>query len=201
MAGKKQQKTKENGQKMDYENLDIADIMSQIKRKNSPSSEDRKGKDEERDISRETENQDILPQTGIESRSKIKKFLQKIMKPVSPLIKLMVFPVHQEAMNALSQLDQTNRRLDHLYQEQMKMMKSLEENLYRLNDRLDVMSGDSDRAQEVIKLLHNLAHNIVVEMTKLKIEEESLKTKTRSLEKSLELVEWKEKALEKKILQ
>jgi len=123
------------------------------------------------------------------------------MKPVSPLIKLMVFPVHQEAMNALSQLDQTNRRLDHLYQEQMKMMKSLEENLYRLNDRLDVMSGDSDRAQEVIKLLHNLAHNIVVEMTKLKIEEESLKTKTRSLEKSLELVEWKEKALEKKILQ
>ena len=201
MAGKKQQKTKENGQKMDYENLDIADIMSQIKRKNSPSSEDRKGKDEERDISRETENQDIPPETGMESRSKIKKFLQKIMKPVSPLIKLMVFPVHQEAMNALSQLDQTNRRLDHLYQEQMKMMKSLEENLYRLNDRLDVMSGDSDRAQEVIKLLHNLAHNIVVEMTKLKIEEESLKTKTRSLEKSLELVEWKEKALEKKILQ
>jgi hypothetical protein len=200
MAGTTKKGTKDIKFEIDYEDLDVAEVMSRVKEKSVSLGGMRKnpGKEVQADVSKVPMNS---PSAGVDSKSRMKKILQKMMKPFAPLIKLLVFPVHQEVMNALDQLDQTNRRLDRFYQEQMKMMKNLEQNLYRQNDRLDDMSGDSDRAQEYIKLLHNLAHNLVVEMTKLKIEEENLKIKTRSLEKSLEMIEWKEKALEKKILQ
>ncbi|MFC2168813.1 hypothetical protein ACFLRW_07495, partial [Acidobacteriota bacterium] len=60
---------------------------------------------------------------------------------------------------------------------------------------------DLTTAKEYIKLLHNLSHNIVVEMTKLKIEEENLKIRTRILEKDFEHLKSREKALENRISQ
>jgi hypothetical protein len=52
---------------------------------------------------------------------------------------------------------------------------------------------------EYTKLLHSLSHNVVVEMSKLKIEEEGLKLKTRIMEKDFENLRSKEQALEHKV--
>ncbi len=101
------------------------------------------------------------------------------MKPFSPIIKLLVLPVHQELRETICILDRTNKRLD-------------------------VMSdfiNETGRAKEYAKLLHNLSHNIVVEMTKLKIEEENLKIRIRILEKDFEHLKSREKALESRINQ
>ena len=55
--------------------------------------------------------------------------------------------------------------------------------------------------RETVKLLHNLAHNLVVELTKLKVEEEALKSKARVLEKELEMLAKREKSIEKKVFE
>jgi hypothetical protein len=55
--------------------------------------------------------------------------------------------------------------------------------------------------RETVKLLHNLAHNLVVELTKLKVEEEALKSKARVLEKELEMLGKREKSIEKKVFE
>jgi len=68
------------------------------------------------------------------------------------------------------------------------------------NERVDGAYGDIQRAMEFLKLLHNLSHNIVVELSKLKIEEEGLKLKTRIMEKDFEFLGRREKALEKEFL-
>ncbi len=55
--------------------------------------------------------------------------------------------------------------------------------------------------RETVKLLHNLGHNLVLELTKLKVEEEALKSKVRVLEKELEMLGKREKAIEKRVLE
>ncbi len=52
---------------------------------------------------------------------------------------------------------------------------------------------------EYIKLLHNTANNMIVELSKLKIEEELLKTKIKVLEDKMEFLENRERAIEKKL--
>jgi hypothetical protein len=68
------------------------------------------------------------------------------------------------------------------------------------NERVDGAYGEIQRSMEFVKLLHNLSHNIVVELSKLKIEEEGLKLKTRVMEKDFEFLGRRERALEKEIL-
>ena len=62
---------------------------------------------------------------------------------------------------------------------------------------MDVAYDNLNRTMEYTKLLHSLSHNIVVELSKLKIEEETLKGKTRIMEKDFEFLGRREKALEK----
>jgi hypothetical protein len=68
------------------------------------------------------------------------------------------------------------------------------------NERVDDAYDEIQRAMEFVKLLHNLSHNLVVELSKLKIEEESLKLKTRVMEKDFEFLGRREKALEKELV-
>lgn len=68
------------------------------------------------------------------------------------------------------------------------------------NERVDGAYAEIQRSLEFVKLLHNLSHNIVVEMSKLKIEEEGLKLKTRVMEKDFEFLGRRERALEKELL-
>jgi hypothetical protein len=63
----------------------------------------------------------------------------------------------------------------------------------RKKDRIVLQSS------EYIRLLHNTMHNMIVEASKLRIEEELLKTKIRILEDKMEFLENRERALEKKL--
>jgi hypothetical protein len=63
------------------------------------------------------------------------------------------------------------------------------------------VSGGLNTARENTKLLHTLAHNLVVELTKLRIEYETLKSKMRIMEKDFEVLGKREKALEKRVIE
>jgi regulator of replication initiation timing len=67
--------------------------------------------------------------------------------------------------------------------------------------RIDDVSGGLNTARENTKLLHTLAHNLVVELTKLRIEYETLKSKMRIMEKDFEVLGKREKALEKRVIE
>jgi hypothetical protein len=129
------------------------------------------------------------------------------MKPFSPLIKLAVLPVHHELTETIKTLDATNRKVNYLREKldsdlsQLgdSLNEKIEETDKAVNKRLDLAFDDIGRIKEYTRLLHSLSHNIVVELTKLKIEEESHKIKSRILEKDFELLEKRERALEERI--
>lgn len=170
----KGRKLKEGEIRIDYENIDVADIMDQIKKK--AAQRPKKTKEELR-------REDFLTPASLlaveleapGAKAKAKRLLLKITRPFAPLIKLFVFPVYAEFREMVLILDQTNRRVDLLNQKLMSMM-------------------------EYTKILHSLSHNIVVELSKLKIEEENLKLKTRIMEKDFAFLGKREKALEKQLL-
>ena len=124
------------------------------------------------------ENQVPLPQPdSLSMQERARGVLLRLMSPLKPLIKLLILPVAEEHRQTVLLLDQTNRRIDLLERDRERLARS----------------------QEYTKLLHQLYHNLVVEMSKLKIEEETLKTKVRILEKDFELLGKRERALEKEI--
>ncbi len=166
--------------RIDYDHLDVSDIMGQIKKKidSRPKDESVSSVSEKKMQAESSLNPPEFEESGF-SPSKTKRRMLKLMKPFSPIIKLLVLPVHQELRETICILDRTNKRLD-------------------------VMSdfiNETGRAKEYAKLLHNLSHNIVVEMTKLKIEEENLKIRIRILEKDFEHLKSREKALESRVNQ
>lgn len=103
-------------------------------------------------------------------KSLIKTVLFKLARPFKPLIKALIHESYQDLMI------ETYERLDRLEQEE----------------------GDQ-RKIEYIKLLYGLSHNIVVELTKLKIEVEDLRVKISILEKDFENFKKRERALEKRV--
>jgi len=104
--------------------------------------------------------------------------------------------------------DALNRRVDvlgedlsnTLKEEFKKTNKKIGQVSETINKRLDVLFADLEKTMEYTKLLHSLSHNIVVELSKLKIEEEDLKIKTRIMEKDFEFLGMRERALEKLIV-
>jgi hypothetical protein len=155
---------------IDYERIDVAGIMDQIKEQTA--SEDRKAPDASRTKPPAAKDRDPAAGPG-----RIRQVLLRLMSPLRPFIKLLVLPLDEEYRRTVLVLDHANRRLDRL-----------EKELERV-----------DRLQEYTKLLHHLCHNLVIEMSKLKIEEETLKTKSRILEKDFEFLGKREKALEKEV--
>ncbi|MCP2520151.1 hypothetical protein NLB96_01335 [Candidatus Aminicenantes bacterium AC-335-K20] len=113
-------------------------------------------------------------------KKKIKNLLLKIMKPFAPIIKFLVLPVHQQIVETNEKLYRTDKSLEKL-QEQFNVLMS--------------------KTIEYVKLLHNLSHHLVAELTKLKIEKEGMKTKMRNLENKIDLLEKREKVLEKEVLE
>lgn len=172
---------------IDYEKVDVAAIMAQIKKKAAA------------ETGREGERAEVVSQAGLgapapgasedvepaERAGRLRKILLKVMSPFRPLIKLLILPVYEEHRQTVRTLHQTNKRLDRLYQ--------IAEKEHRLAvERLD-------RLREYTKLLHTLSHNIVVELTKLKIEEETLKTTVKLLEKDVDQLGRRERALEHEV--
>ena len=201
--------------KIDYDNIDVVDIMDQIKHNiASPTQKGEEGQSPPEHPANVSLGPD-LAYTPVPV-SRVKSVLLKIMRPFTPLIKFLVFPIHQELMETINKLDYTNKRLDSLSDKMESILTRLSQEMYEsihktnlkidsfndsVNQRMDQTFHDFgktlDRAREYTKLLHNLSHNIVVELTKLKVEEESLKMKTRIIEKDFEYLSQKEKAIEK----
>ncbi len=165
---------------IDYQQVDVSRIMDQVKkaaaeRPLAPSRTEMPEEDSSAG-SATTGPGGGLPPAGFKEKMKGKAL--KLMAPFFPLIRLFALPLHEELNLTNKNLHETNRRIDFLYQ------------------RLE----DLDKSMEYIKLLHNLSHNIVVELTKLGVEQEGLKTKARILEKDLDFLGKREKTLEKSVL-
>lgn len=194
--------------KIDYDNIDVADIMDQIKEKIAaqPKKEPELPLVEFDYVPYGATPPETPPETS-GAKSKLKALLLKIMKPFSPLIRLLVLPVSHELAETVKTLDLTNKKLDYLSEKLHHDLFQLNESLNSrieivdksVNKRLDLAFDDIGRIKEYTKLLHSLSHNVVVEMTKLKIEEENLKIKARILEKDFEFLGRREKALEDQV--
>ena len=212
--------------KIDYDNIDVVDIMNQIRQNIASQARDEEAagpclaNEEDRSRSEEPAKVSIEPDITYAPIpvSRAKRILLTLMRPFAPVIKLLVLPVHHEMMETINKLDYTNKRLDSLSDKMEKTLTQLSQEMYdsfhktnlkidsfndSVNRRMDKTFHDFgktlDRAREYTKLLHNLSHNIVVELTKLKVEEESLKIKNRIMEKDFEHLRQKEKAIEKQV--
>jgi hypothetical protein len=144
------------------------------------------------------------------AKQTIKKILRKLMRPFFSVIRLLALPIHEELRATIKSLHETNVRLDNLYR--LLQMQAVEfdrkidlagERMDQGDLRLDHLEGrlkDLDKSMEYIRLLHNLDHNLVLELTKLKVEADTLKSKVRILEKDVELTQKRERALEEQAL-
>jgi hypothetical protein len=171
---------------IDYDNIDVGRIMEAIKSKVAQEV----GRESDKALAPSPGSASAAPQAAETDspsaqtgwRAGMRRLLLRIMTPFAPLIKLVILPIYEEQRQTLLSLHNTNKRLDAL-------VAMLHEEIEKNN-----------RNREYTKLLHQLAHNIVVEMSKLKIEEETLKTKTRIMEKDFETLTKRERALEKEII-
>lgn len=172
---------------IDYDHLDVEDIMNQIKKKIEARP---KEKSADNLSSQSVQQSSSLSPPEFEESlpppSRARKLGLKLMKPFSPLIKFLVLPVHHELRETVHILDRANKRLDSLRDELEKVKLTLTQ---------------LDRIKEYIKLLHHLSHNTVEEMTKMKIEEENLRMRIRILEKDFEHLKNRERVLESQIVQ
>jgi hypothetical protein len=69
-----------------------------------------------------------------------------------------------------------------------------------IDSRFNEIGLNLQRSMEYIKLLHNLSHNMVVEMSKLKVEIDALRNRLITVENKLEFLKRREEILEDKLL-
>ena len=203
MNDKKSQKSvsKQEKIRIDYENIDVADIMDQIKSRiaRKPKKAAEKNRIDEFPTAPSAHIPDEPPELP-GGRGKARRLLSKIMKPFSPLIKLLILPVYDEYRETVLILDRANKRMDYLSSHMNDIDRRHNMIADEIKEKLNKLGKDMDKRNEYTKLLHSLSHNIVVELSKLKIEHENLKLKTRILEKDFEYLGKREKALEKQIV-
>ena len=102
----------------------------------------------------------------------VKKVVFKIRGVLFPLIRFLVRPI-------------VNERIIHLHNENRREIARM----------MPIVT----QSKEYILLLHNALNNMIVEFSKLKIEEEMLKTKLKVAEDKMEFLENRERAIEKKL--
>ncbi|MBN1274480.1 MAG: hypothetical protein JXB26_19640 [Candidatus Aminicenantes bacterium] len=203
---KERQTGQENGEiRIDYDNIDVEDIMRQIRERIAA----RPVKPVPEKVPFDSRDAAFFPPdyeeeagpAGIKGR--LKNLILRIMRPLSPLIKLLILPVHEEVRRTVINLDQTNRRLDYInarIEDDLNRLRAELDHVNQVtNERLDMALDDIVRIKEYSKLLHNLSHNLVVELTKLKIEEEHLRSASRILDKNFAMLGKRERALEKEV--
>lgn len=197
--------------RIDYESVDVADIMAQIKARIAlrppVPPEEPAGLEEPAPAFSGSYPEGPLEEPPAGGKGRVKRILLKIMRPFAPVIKLLVLPVNEELVRTVRVLDHTNKKLDYLsakfdhdlHQSASSLDRRIIQVDQALNQRIDVLAGRLSTTVETVKLLHNLSHNLVVEITKLKIEHETLKSKVRVMEKDFEMLGRREKALEKEV--
>lgn len=182
--------------RIDYDQIDVGDIMAQVRARIAARPAP---PDEAQAAGPRPDLPESLPDLpapdGGESRSRAKRLLLKLMKPVTPLIKLAILPVNEELVRTVRVLDHANRQLDSLTARVDRDIHRVES---QLSERLGRLDAQLAVTKENVKLLHALSHNLVVELTKLKIEHEALRNKVRILEKDFETLGKRARALEKR---
>lgn len=133
------------------------------------------------------------PPSGAKAR--LKALLFKLMRPFFPLIRFIGLPLHQDIRETQRSLSETDKRIDVLEDNLVQTGLRIDKTELRL-DLLEERIKDLDESMEYIRLLHNLSHNLVVELTKLRIEFDTLKSKFEILEKDLDYLRARERALE-----
>jgi len=213
---------------IDYERVNVAEIMARIQKAAAETPAEPSAANEPREAAPSSfspasaspqTDPPATPQTDWNSepqgaKQRIKKILRKLMRPLFPVIRLLALPIHEELRATIKSLHETNVRLDNLYLLLQRQAEEFDrkldldgERMDRGELRLDRLEGilgerlkDLDKSMEYIRLLHNLDHNLVVELTKLKVEADTLKSKVRILEKDQELTQRRERALEEQAL-
>jgi len=162
--------------KIDYAHVDVARIMDQIQDKVSrrPAGTPAEACGPEPDMLPSG----LPPQGPLTLKKKVKDKLLKGLAPFFPVMRLISLPLHEELNQTNEKLFQASQRIDEL--------------TARLNER--------DITKEYVKLLHSLSHNLVLELTKLRVEHDTLKSKVQVLEKDFEFLGTREKVLEQRLV-
>ena len=108
----------------------------------------------------------------------IKKILKKLRGLFMPLQRFMLRPFRTSLQNLMVELHNSNKQDIHQLKALVPMIQ---------------------QSKEYIKLLHNTINNMIVEASKLKIEEELLKTRIKVLEDKAAFLEDRQRAVEKKL--
>jgi hypothetical protein len=186
--------------KIDYDNIDVENIMDQIKKKIASQPKPPEPEFQAQPSYTSTQPSDpIQPESSSGKKAKMKNVMLKVFKPVTPIIKFLVLPVHQELKDTIENLYATNQRIDLLEHQMTENFNEIRQKLEEVDQATISRLEELNRVREYTQLTHNLSHNIVVEMTKLKIEHENLKLKTRIMEKDFEFLGKREKTLESKV--
>lgn len=186
------------GYRIDHDHIDVADIMDQVKKKAAerhPEPEAPAGPAVPSPPPAASAEHPAPPPAVPPSfgwRGLLKRTLRFLLRPYQSFL----IPI-DERFRFRTNLP-VNIRIDGVATDLMKTRDALAEDLDRARWDLKARLGTT---REAVKLLHNLAHNLVVELTKLKVEEEALKSKVRVLEKELETLGKREKAIEKKVFE
>ena len=203
------------GIEIDYDKLDVAAIMAQVKKAAALAPAEPVEPPQKEPPAASTEPPvpaPVVPPPGKPGLKEILKLkLSRAIRPFAPVIRILGLPLHEDIRSAFVQLDRTNRRLDELSATSERRIEELRDRIDRrfddfsdkydrFRDQIDLRLVDLDQSMEYIKLLHTLDHNLVVELTKLRIEFEGLKSKARILEKDLDAQTQREKVLEKRLL-
>lgn len=122
-------------------------------------------------------------------RGLIKKFLVKFRKLTFPFVRFMTRPIYNELKQLT--LDGFNHNAHDIHNSQYEIECVPPEILFNRHIIF--------QCKDYIKLLHNATNNLIVELSKAKIEQELLKTKIKVLEDKVEFLENRERAIEKKV--
>ncbi len=171
---------------IDYEHLDVARIMDEIKARVAGEPGAGPAADAPAPASARVPGIDLETGDGqAAAGGRARRLALKLMSPFRPLIKLLILPVYDEFQQTVRILDNANIRLD-------RLSEATDRDRHNAVVRLD-------RLREYTKLLHSLSHNLVVELTKLKIENDTLKARLDILEKDFDYLGKRERALEREV--
>lgn len=119
----------------------------------------------------------------------IKKIMIKYRKLMFPLVRFMSRPIYNELKQLT--IDKFNYNAHAIHHNTHEIECTPAEILFNRHILF--------QSKEYIKLMHNSMNNLIVELSKTKIEQELLKTKIKVMEDKIEFLENRERAIEKKL--
>jgi len=180
---------------IDYEHVDVAALMAQIEKAAAAAPAPEPGESASPPAPAappaELGPPPVPPEAGpapapAGPKSNLQDRAARLLSPFFPIMRLIGLPLHQEIRATQASLHATNVRIDR--------------DVTAIDLRLDEARRDLNKTHEYVKLLHNLAHNLIMVATSQKIEIDMLKSKVRVLEKDLEYLQKRERALEETAL-